>query len=103
MGDLDCLGIAAGARDLRLEVGIVTLAGLDARIDDKDNVAPSRAECLAAAARSGLDDNRMALRRTRHGERPTRAEVSARVVEAMNLVRFGKQPGRLVLDDGVVL
>ncbi len=45
----------------------------------------------------------MTLRRTRHGERPARAEVAALVVEAMHLVRFGKQPRRLVLDDGVVL
>ena len=45
----------------------------------------------------------MALRRARHRERPARAEIAAFVIEAMNLVRFGEQPGRLVLDDGVVL
>ena len=45
----------------------------------------------------------MALRRTRHGERPARTEVAALVVEAMNLVGLGEKPRRLVLDDGVVL
>ncbi len=45
----------------------------------------------------------MALRRARHRERPARAEVAAFVIEAMNLVRFGKKSASLVLDDGVVL
>ncbi len=45
----------------------------------------------------------MALRRTRHRKRPAGAEVAARVIEAMDLVRFGKKSRRLVLDDGVVL
>ena len=101
--DLDVLGIAAEARHVGLELGVVALAGLEARIDDEDQLAPSRPEALAAAALAGLDDDRAALRRARHGERPARAEVAALVVEPVDLVRVGEEAGRLVLDDGVVL
>ena len=100
---LTCFGIAAEARHVGLEPGIVALAGLDARIDDEDHLAPARAESLAAAARTGLDDDRMALRRARHRERPARAEIAAFVIEAVNFLGPCKKSGRLVLDDGVVL
>src|SRR4030095_12814101 len=66
-------------------------------------LAPLRAEALAPSALACLDDDRTALRGTRHGERPARAEKPARMVEAMDLFRVGEQPARLVLDDRVVL
>jgi hypothetical protein len=62
-----------------------------------------RAEAPAAAALPGLDDDRMALRRARHGERAARSEIASPVVEAMNLLRPGKEARRLVLHDRVVL
>src|SRR6516225_10596767 len=45
----------------------------------------------------------MTLRRTWHRKRAARAIVAALVIEAMHLVRFGKQSARLVLHDGIVL
>jgi hypothetical protein len=50
MGDLDPFGITAEARHFRLEVGVVALADFQGRIDDEDDLAPARAESLAAAA-----------------------------------------------------
>ncbi len=61
MRDLDVVRIAAETRDLRLELRVVALAGLDIRIDDKDDFTPARAERFAAAARSCLDKNWMPL------------------------------------------
>src|SRR5262249_59463985 len=84
VGDLDLIGIAATTRDLVLERGIVALAHLDIRIDDEDHLTPARAKKLAAAARSGLDDHRMALRRARHREWPAGAEIPAGIIEAMH-------------------
>src|SRR5262249_14701137 len=44
----------------------------------------------------------VALRGTRHGERPARAIETALVIETMNLLRDGEEAGRLVLNDGAV-
>ncbi len=60
--DLDVLRIAAAARNLRFEIGIVALADLDAWIDDEDQLAPLRPEALAATALAGLDDDGVPLR-----------------------------------------
>src|SRR5258707_12906674 len=70
MRDLDLLGIAAAAGNLCLESRIVALAARNVRVDDEDQLAPLRSEALAAAALARLDDDRMALRGARHGERP---------------------------------
>ena len=103
VGDLDVVRIAAEARHLGLERSVIAPADFDARINHEDHFAPARAKYLAAAARAGLDDDRVTLRRARHRERPARAEIAAFVIEAVNFFGFGEQSGRLVLDDGVVL
>jgi len=103
MRDLDLVRIAVKARHLRFELRVVALAGFDIGIDDENHLAPARAEQFAAAARSGLDNDRMALRRARHRERSARAEKVALIVEAVNLVRLGEQARGLVLNDGVVI
>ena len=103
MRDLDLFGIAAASGHLRLESRIVARAHRDVRVDHEDQLAPLRAEALAPSALTCLDDDRTALRGTRHGERPARAEKAALMVEAMDLFRMGEQPARLVLDDRIVL
>src|SRR3546814_9692124 len=49
------------------------------------------------------DDDRVALRRARHGERAAGLEEAALVVEAVHLVGMGEQAAFLVLNDGAVL
>ena len=62
-------------------------------------LTPLRGEAASAATLSGLNNDGVALRRTRHGERAARAEMPALVVETAHLFRVGETSGRLV-DDG---
>src|SRR5262249_51848636 len=99
---LDVLGLAAAARYVLLELRIIASADVDAGLDDEDHLAPLRAEALAATALAGLDDDRMPLRGARYREWTARAEVTAIVVEAVNLLGDCEQTRRLVLDDGAL-
>src|SRR3546814_21138744 len=68
-----------------------------------DTLFPDTTRCRSAAsAGARLDDDRMALRRPRHGERAAGLEELALVVEPVDLVGVGEQAGHLVLDDRVV-
>src|SRR5262249_14189510 len=95
--------IAAAPRHVSLELGILALADLDVWVDDEDDFAPLCPEAPAPTALASLDEDGVALRRARHREWPSRAEVAAGIVETMHLAGMGKQARRLILDDGIVL
>ena len=84
----DCGRPAAAA--LRSAYGF--LEGSRLGLPDEDQLAPAAGEAAAAAALPGLDHDRMALRRARHGERAARAEVSPSCSSACTLSASAKRP-----------
>ncbi len=102
VGHFHIVRIAAETGDLGLEIGVVAPADVDIRIDHEDDLAPACAERFAAAARSGLDDNRMSLRRARHRERTARTQIATLIIQAMHFIGPCEQPARLVLDDRII-
>ena len=96
------VGIAAGLRRLVADRRIAFLGGGDVARGGENHLAPSPGKALAAAGRAGLDDDGMALRRTRHGERPARLEELALVVEPLDLGRIGEAAALLVHDQRAV-
>ena len=94
--------IAAGFRRFVADRGIAFLGGCDVARGGEDHLAPSSRKALATAGGAGLDDDGMALRRARHGERPARLVVFALVVEPLDLGRIGEAAARLVHDQRTV-
>ena len=78
------------------------MEGSRAGVAREDQLAPAHGEAAPAAALSGLYDDGMALRRARDGEGAARAEVLAPVAEAVDFLRVGEAPRRLVDDQRVV-
>lgn len=86
-----------------LLIGVVVACDLDARVAGEDQFGPPRSEFAAAARRSGLDDDRAALRGPRHRQRSTGGEELADVSQLVHLVGVGELPGSPVVQDGFVL
>ena len=97
------LRVAARRGDLLLECGVVRLRLFERVVVDEYQLGPARGEATAAAALARLDEHRMALRRTRHGERSARAEVFADMIQPPHLVGMREQAGLLVEHDRVVV
>ena len=96
------VGIAAGFRRFVADSRIAFLGGGHVARGGEDHLAPSSRKTLAAAGCAGLDDDGMALRRARHGERTARLEELALVVEPLHLGRIGEAAARLVHDQRAV-
>ena len=94
--------ITARGGNLRLELGIDPLPGLEVGVDHKDQIAPLRGKAAPPPALPGLDQHRPALGRARHGEGALGIVPAALVIQPLHLGRVGKNPGFAVIDDGVV-
>lgn len=100
---LDVLGVAAGRRRTCLEVGVEGPRVLDRLLRGEHRLRVPGGEALAVLARTGLHEQRVTLRRTRHIERALDAEVRPCVPGRMDLGVVAPHAGRLVGDDRVVL
>src|SRR6185436_17666666 len=99
VADGDVVGIATQTRRLVLDRPVCLLARLGVARGGEDHLAPAAGEALAATTGAGLDNDRMALRRPRHGEGPARGEISSFVIEPLHLGRVGVAAALLVDED----
>ena len=94
--------IAARRGALSLEVGVFLFADLDGRRVSENHLAPFGREALSASALAGLNDQRMALRRARNGERPARFEALPLVIEPVHLRGIREAAACFVDDQRIV-
>ena len=99
--EMDLFGVAPGGGDLVLDGGVALLLNGEGAAAGEDHLGPASGKAAAAAGLAGLDDDRMALGRARHGEGAAGVEVFSPVVEAPYLVGVGEQAGVLVDHQGV--
>lgn len=92
----DVVGVAAGRGDLGLDVGVELLGLLQGLVGDEDRLGVLGRERPALLGGAGLHEQRVALDRPRHVERPGHAEVRAHVVD-------GAQPGRVAPHAGLLV
>ena len=99
-GDPHRIGVSSDGLGLAPQAGIGDLGPLQVEVGHEDQLAPSSGEPRPPGALAGLDDHRVALRGSRHGERSPAPVVLALVVEPMHPVAPGEQPGLAVEDQG---
>src|SRR5437660_44553 len=100
--DLQMIGIATVVCGFRLELRVGFPCRGEIRVVGEDQFAPLRGEAASATALSGLDDDRVPLRRARDGEGTARAEMPALVIKASHLLGVRETSGRLVDDQRVI-
>ena len=93
------VGVPAGRRGPPLEVGVERLRLLERLLRGEDRLGVAGGELLAVLRGPGLHQQRVALRRARHVQRPGDLEVLARVVGGVDQSLVAPEPGLLVAQD----
>ncbi len=96
------VGIATEVGGPGFDILIDGFASLNAGKDHKDQLAPASREIATPVALSGLNDHGIALRGSRHGERPLRLIPLPLVVQPRHFIGIGKVALGSVEDEGII-